>query len=171
MIARLTQDAVLLLVAACGSSSSTTAQTTSQFRAAFQHYAGGDLRQSLGLGVPAGDEDRDRHGEAGPNVAAGRFDGSQAAGRRCSTCGLGEQGGLLDVVVSPSFAADQLVYLTYAEPSSNGGSGLAVARAKLVRGARAGLEGLQVIWRDPAGGNGGQFGAIVAFAPDGGRCS
>ena len=32
-------------------------------------------------------------------------------------------------------------------------------------GAR--LDGLQVLWRDPAGGQGGQFGAIVAFAPDG----
>ena len=26
---------------------------------------------------------------------------------------------------------------------------------------------LQVLWRDPAGGEGGQFGAIIAFAPDG----
>ena len=51
---------------------------------------------------------------------------------------------------------------------ANGGSGLALARAKLVRAAAgAGLDGLQVIWRDPAGGSGGQFGAIVVFAPDG----
>ena len=79
-----------------------------------------------------------------------------------------DQGGLLDVVVGPGFAADQLIYLTYAEPSSNGGSGLALARARLVRdGSGARLDGLQVIWRDPAGGEGGQFGAIVAFAPDG----
>jgi glucose/arabinose dehydrogenase len=77
---------------------------------------------------------------------------------------FGGQGGLLDVVVSPSFATDKFVYLTYSEPSANGGSGLALARAKLA-GTR--LDGLQVIWRDPAGGNGGQFGAIVAFAPDG----
>ncbi|HEX4273653.1 MAG TPA: PQQ-dependent sugar dehydrogenase, partial [Rhizomicrobium sp.] len=31
----------------------------------------------------------------------------------------------------------------------------------------ASLEGLQVIWHDPMGGRGGQFGAQVAFAPDG----
>jgi glucose/arabinose dehydrogenase len=79
-----------------------------------------------------------------------------------------DQGGLLDVVVGPGLAADQLIYLTYAEPSSNGGSGLALARARLVRDASgARLDGLQVIWRDPAGGEGGQFGAIVVFAPDG----
>lgn len=77
------------------------------------------------------------------------------------------QGGLLDVVLSPDFGSDQLVYLTYSEPSPHGGSGLALARAKLVRGfGRARLDNLQVLWRDPAGGQGGQFGAIVVFAPD-----
>jgi len=29
------------------------------------------------------------------------------------------------------------------------------------------LDGLTVLWRDPAGGQGGQFGARIAFAPDG----
>lgn len=80
----------------------------------------------------------------------------------------GGQGGLLDVVLSPRFASDNRVYLTYSEPSPNGGSGLALARARLVReGGRARLGGLEVIWRDPDGGRGGQFGAIVRFAPDG----
>ncbi len=79
-----------------------------------------------------------------------------------------DQGGLLDVAVSPRFASDNLVYLTYAEPSANGGSGLAMARAKLVRGgSSASLQGLHLLWHDPAGGEGGQFGAIIAFAPDG----
>jgi aldose sugar dehydrogenase len=79
-----------------------------------------------------------------------------------------DQGGLLDVAVSPTFATDNLVYLTYAEPSANGGSGLALARARLVRGGSGGsLEGLSVLWHDPAGGKGGQFGAIIAFAPNG----
>lgn len=78
------------------------------------------------------------------------------------------QGGLLDVALSPTFASDNLVYLTYAEPSANGGSGLALARAKLVKDAAGGyLEGRTVIWHDPAGGEGGQFGGIIAFAPDG----
>ena len=79
-----------------------------------------------------------------------------------------EQGGLMDVAASPRFASDKLVYLTYAEPSANGGSGLALARGRLVRsptGPR--IDDLQVLWHDPAGGKGGQFGAIIAFAPDG----
>src|SRR5438309_461446 len=63
------------------------------------------------------------------------------------------QGGLLDVAVSPTFATDNQVYLTYAEPSSNGGSGLALARAVLVKTAAGGhLQGLTVLWHDPAGG-------------------
>jgi aldose sugar dehydrogenase len=79
-----------------------------------------------------------------------------------------EQGGLLDVALSPRFGTDRLVYLTYAEPSANGGSGLAMSRGRLVRDARgARIEGMQLLWHDPAGGEGGQFGAIIAFAPDG----
>lgn len=78
------------------------------------------------------------------------------------------QGGLLDVRLAPTFAADNRVYLTYSEPSPNGGSGLALARAQLVRGASgASLKNLDVLWRDPGGGEGGQFGAIILFALDG----
>jgi glucose/arabinose dehydrogenase len=78
------------------------------------------------------------------------------------------QGGLLDVVLSPHFASDRQVYLTYSEPSNAGGSALALSRATLVSDASGmRLDNPQVIWRDPEGGKGGQFGAIVAFAPDG----
>src|SRR3954452_7227576 len=77
---------------------------------------------------------------------------------------LSSQGGLLDVKLSPTFATDQLVYLAYSEPSQNGGSGLALARARL---EGTGLTGFQLLWHDPAGGQGGQFGAVIAFAPDG----
>jgi glucose/arabinose dehydrogenase len=81
---------------------------------------------------------------------------------------VSDQGGLLDVALSPTFAADNQVYLTYAEPSKNGGSGLAMARATLVRTAGGSrLQNMQLLWHDPAGGEGGQFGAIIAFAPDG----
>ncbi len=81
---------------------------------------------------------------------------------------LSSQGGLLDVVAAPSFAGDQMVYLTFSEPSANGGSGLALARARLADLATAPrLDGLTVLWHDPAGGAGGQFGARIAFAPDG----
>jgi glucose/arabinose dehydrogenase len=78
------------------------------------------------------------------------------------------QGGLLDVVLSPTFASDGLIYLTFSESSANGGRGLALERAKLIRdGGGARLDNPQVIWRDPAGGSGGQYGAVIAFAPDG----
>ena len=81
---------------------------------------------------------------------------------------MSSQGGLLDVVASPGFAGDGLIYLTYSEPSRNGGSGLALARAKLAAFATAPrLDGLTVLWHDPEGGEGGQFGARIAFAPDG----
>jgi glucose/arabinose dehydrogenase len=78
------------------------------------------------------------------------------------------QGGMLGVYVSPTYATDQSVYLTYSEPGEPGGSSLALAKAKLnITGERVNLDGLQVIWRDGARGRGGQFGAAVAFAPDG----
>src|ERR1700688_3099575 len=77
------------------------------------------------------------------------------------------QGGMLGVYLSPHYAKDHNVYLTYSEPG-DGGSSLALARAKLKIGQdAASLEGLQVIWRDGERGEGGQFGAEVAFSPDG----
>jgi len=96
-----------------------------------------------------------------------------ASGRKRPVAGaprvvLSSQGGLLDVVAAPSFAGDQMVYLTFSEPSANGGSGLALARARLADLATAPrLAGLTVLWHDPAGGFGGQFGGRIAFAPDG----
>ena len=80
---------------------------------------------------------------------------------------VGGQGGMLGVFLSPHYAADHSVYLTYSEPG-DGGSSLALAKAKLSIGKdTASLDGLQVIWRDGERGKGGQFGAQVAFAPDG----
>ena len=77
------------------------------------------------------------------------------------------QGGLLGIFTSPKYASDHRVYLTYAEPG-DGGSGLALARARLEIGARAAsLEGLEVLWRQLPKGKGGQFGAQIAFSPDG----
>jgi aldose sugar dehydrogenase len=77
------------------------------------------------------------------------------------------QGGMLGIYTSPHYASDHFVYLTYSEPG-NDGSSLALARAKLALGkGTASLEGLKVIWRDGERGKGGQFGAAIAFAPDG----
>ncbi len=81
---------------------------------------------------------------------------------------FGGQGGLLGVFLSPTYAKDHMVYLTYSEPQAVGGSSLAMARAKLTIGeGKASLDDLKVLWRDGAGGQGGQFGAQIAFAPDG----
>ena len=79
------------------------------------------------------------------------------------------QGGMLGVFLSPKYATDHNIYLTYAEPGEEQGtSGLALARARLTLGTgKASLEGLQVIWRDMPKGRGGQFGAAIAFSPDG----
>jgi glucose/arabinose dehydrogenase len=78
------------------------------------------------------------------------------------------QGGMLGVFLSPTYATDHNIYLTYAEPGEEPGtSGLALARARLATGeGTASLEGLQVLWRDMPKGRGGQFGAAIAFSPD-----
>jgi glucose/arabinose dehydrogenase len=77
------------------------------------------------------------------------------------------QGGMLGVFLSPHYAKDHFVYLTYSEPGPPSGSSLALARAELKIGKdAASLENLKVIWRDGERGDGGQFGAQVAFSPD-----
>ena len=79
------------------------------------------------------------------------------------------QGGMLGVFLSPKYAADHNVYLTYSEPGEEQGtSGLALARATLALSeGKASLDGLQVLWRDMPKGRGGQFGAAIAFSADG----
>jgi aldose sugar dehydrogenase len=75
--------------------------------------------------------------------------------------------GMQGVFLSPKYATDHNIYLTYAEPGE-GGSSLALARARLVLGeGKASLEGLEVLWRDMPKGKGGQLGAQIAFSPDG----
>lgn len=80
---------------------------------------------------------------------------------------FGGQNGMLGVFLSPHYATDHNVYLTYVAPGDYGG-GLAMARAKLVLdGAQAKLDGLEVLWRQLPTGKGGQAGAQIAFSPDG----
>ncbi len=85
------------------------------------------------------------------------------------------QSGMMGVFLSPTYATDQLIYLTYSEPGDYGG-GLVLARAKLntagsggpgTTGTVARLEKLEVLWRQLPKGKGGQEGAQIAFAPDG----
>lgn len=77
------------------------------------------------------------------------------------------QGGLLGIYAAPGFAVDHGVYLTYSEPGAYG-SGLALAHATLTMGkGTARLDDPKVIWRNLPTGKGGQFGATIAFSPDG----
>src|SRR5947207_291865 len=77
------------------------------------------------------------------------------------------QNGMLGVYLSPHYATDQSIYLTYVEPGDYGG-GLALARAKLTATATtAKLDNFEVLWRQMPKGKGGQEGAAVAFSPDG----
>jgi aldose sugar dehydrogenase len=74
------------------------------------------------------------------------------------------QGGLLDVALSPGFAQDKLVYLSFSEPGP-GGAGTAVARGRL---GERGLEGTQVIWRQQPKVDGpNHWGSRLVFRPDG----
>ena len=83
------------------------------------------------------------------------------------------QNGMLGVFLSPTYATDQNIYLTYVEPGDTGGSlALARARLNLTGGGRGGataprLEKFEVIWRQMPRSTGGQAGAQVAFSPDG----
>jgi aldose sugar dehydrogenase len=77
------------------------------------------------------------------------------------------QNGMHGVFLSPTYATDHSIYLTYAEPGDYGG-GLALARAKLkLTATSASLENLVVLWRQMPKGKGGQEGAQIAFSPDG----
>src|SRR6267378_7167808 len=72
------------------------------------------------------------------------------------------QNGMLGVFVSPHYATDQSIYLTYIEPGDYGG-GQALARAKLNLGRVPRLESFEVIWRQMPRGKGGQAGGQIAF--------
>ena len=85
------------------------------------------------------------------------------------------QSGMFGVYLSPTYATDQRIYLTYSEPGDYGG-GLVLARAKLNTAGNGGpgttgpvavLQNLEILWRQLPKGKGGQEGAQIAFAPDG----
>lgn len=76
------------------------------------------------------------------------------------------QGGLLDVVLSPNFATDRLIYLSYAE-ARDGGNGTSVARGLLSDDARS-LTDVQVIFQQmPAWQSRGHFGSRIVFDREG----
>lgn len=96
-------------------------------------------------------------------VSAGGVVGPPLAGVPAVVAG--GQGGLLDVALSPSFAADQLVYFTFVEAAPSGGTRVAVARARF---AEDRLDGVQVIFRQGrVVDNELHFGSRLAFGRDG----
>ncbi|MCC6076879.1 PQQ-dependent sugar dehydrogenase [Pseudomonas sp. GCM10022188] len=73
------------------------------------------------------------------------------------------QGGLLDVALSPQFATDRLVYLSYAEKGGDDLAGTAVGRGRLSADLGA-LEDFQVIFRQqPKLSSGIHFGSRLVF--------
>ncbi|UVM57781.1 PQQ-dependent sugar dehydrogenase [Pseudomonas sp. B21-012] len=78
------------------------------------------------------------------------------------------QGGLLDVVLSPTFKQDRMVYLSYAEGGGEGGTaGTAVGRGRLSADS-AKLEDFNVIFRQqPKLSSGNHFGSRLVFDRDG----
>jgi len=76
------------------------------------------------------------------------------------------QGGLLDVALGPSFAADRTLYWSYTEPRQ-GGNATSVARGVLSADGRR-LEQVEVIFRaQPTYDGDKHFGSRLAFGPDG----
>ena len=76
----------------------------------------------------------------------------------------GGQGGLLDVALSPGFAENRLVYLSFSEPGP-GGAGTAVARGRL---GERGLDDTEVVWRQlPKVSGTFHWGSRLVFRPDG----
>ncbi|WP_374302938.1 PQQ-dependent sugar dehydrogenase [Ferrovibrio sp.] len=77
------------------------------------------------------------------------------------------QGGLLDVTLDPDFAANRMLYFTYAEPGDGperGGAGTALASARFA-GTR--LEDVKVLFRQQPKLSGGlHFGSRVVVGPD-----
>lgn len=82
----------------------------------------------------------------------------------------GGQGGFGDVVLHPQFAANRLVYISYAEAGERSRRGAAVMRARLDLDEAGGgsLSDARVIWRqEPKVEGGGHYSHRIAFAPDG----
>ena len=72
------------------------------------------------------------------------------------------QGGLLDVVLSPTFATDQMIYLSYAEAADDGKTaGTAVARGRLQGNAL--LDVKRIYQQQPKLSTGAHFGSRLVF--------
>jgi len=78
------------------------------------------------------------------------------------------QGGLLDVALDPAFAANGLIYWSYAEPRAGAMNNTAVARGTLVDGAAPGVDNVHVIYHQvPSMVSSAHFGSRLVFGRDG----
>ncbi len=82
---------------------------------------------------------------------------------------FGGQGGFGDIVLHPDFAANSLLYMSYAEAGDGRTAGAAVARARLdLAGTDGTLTDFEVLWRQlPKVTGQGHYGHRIAFGPDG----
>lgn len=78
-----------------------------------------------------------------------------------------EQGGLLDVALSPDFAEDRTIYLTYAKPMDDGKSATAAARAVLSDDMTSLSEVQDIFVQDPPSTAPMHFGSRIVLPGDG----
>lgn len=77
------------------------------------------------------------------------------------------QGGLMDVVLDPDFASNQMIYFSFSEKGEGDTNHTALASARLVTGVQPRLENTQVIYRQaPSLPSAFHFGSRLVFAPD-----
>jgi len=131
MSLRLIQAALLLGLSACGNSTATTAQPTNSGDPPFQTHAIATFDNPWAMAFIPGGSLALVTEKPGRVWLVDVRTGSKQIVAGAPKVVYGGQGGLLDVVLSPTFATDKQVYLTYAEPSRNGGSELALARVTL----------------------------------------
>lgn len=79
----------------------------------------------------------------------------------------GGQGGLGDVVLSPNFANDSIVYLSWAEAGKSNTRGAVVGMAKLSLDGNPSISDMKIIWKQfPKVKGRGHYSYRIAFSPD-----
>jgi glucose/arabinose dehydrogenase len=174
MTPRLMQAALLLVLTACGASPSATAQGGQAGGRPFTVTPVADFDTPWamtflpGSGVPMTNMAlvSERDGRLWLLDAAS---GNKQAVSGVPKVAVAGQGGLGDVVVSPDFAGNRRVYLTFAEAGGGGTSGAALGYGTLALGnGGPRLEGFKIIWRQqPKVSGNGHFSHRIAFAKDG----
>jgi glucose/arabinose dehydrogenase len=77
------------------------------------------------------------------------------------------QGGLMDVVLHPSFTQNRLVYFSYSE-AGQGGKGVVLARGTFADGEQPVLQKVEILFRaTPYVEGDGHYAGRIAFSPDG----